>query len=191
MNPSFLFFSFCFCFCFLGGVFIFNYARLLVVHHRVSHGQSTTWRSPSLSTIREWTGLYYLTEPIPLHHQGMDRPVQPDGAHPSPPSGNGQACTTWRSPSLCKIREWTGLEFAKSQRAVENGGTWRKPVAKSSVVPQRPLPTLAVNGKMVMMNCSPKSNTVYQEIIPPPPKKKKKYIYINRHISSFCDLSMT
>ena len=36
------------------------------------------------------------------------------------------------------IREWTGLEFAKSQRAVENRERWRKVVAKSSVVPQRP-----------------------------------------------------
>ena len=36
------------------------------------------------------------------------------------------------------IREWTGLEFGKSQRAVENWGKWRKLVAKSSVVPQRP-----------------------------------------------------
>ena len=36
------------------------------------------------------------------------------------------------------IREWTGLEFAKSQRAVENRKEWRKLVAKSSVVPQRP-----------------------------------------------------
>ena len=36
------------------------------------------------------------------------------------------------------IREWTGLEFGKSQRAVENRETWRKLVAKSSVVPQRP-----------------------------------------------------
>ena len=35
------------------------------------------------------------------------------------------------------IREWTGLEFGKSQRAVENRGKWRKLVAKSSVVPQR------------------------------------------------------
>ena len=35
------------------------------------------------------------------------------------------------------IREWTGLDFGKSQRAVENGGKWRKLVAKSSVVPQR------------------------------------------------------
>ena len=32
------------------------------------------------------------------------------------------------------IREWTGLEFAKSQRAVENSGKWRKFVAKSSVM---------------------------------------------------------
>ena len=36
------------------------------------------------------------------------------------------------------IREWTGLEFAMSQRAVENRVKWRKLVAKSSVVPQRP-----------------------------------------------------
>ena len=36
------------------------------------------------------------------------------------------------------IREWTGLEFGKSQRAVENRGKWRKLVAKSSVVPHRP-----------------------------------------------------
>ena len=35
------------------------------------------------------------------------------------------------------IREWTGLEFGKSQRAVENRAKWRKLVAKSSVVPQR------------------------------------------------------
>ena len=36
------------------------------------------------------------------------------------------------------IREWTGLEFVKSQRAVENREKWRKLVAKSSVVPQQP-----------------------------------------------------
>ena len=35
------------------------------------------------------------------------------------------------------IRKWTDLEFAKSQRAVENREKWRKLVAKSSVVPQR------------------------------------------------------
>ena len=37
------------------------------------------------------------------------------------------------------IREWTGLEFGKSQRAVENREKkWRELVAKSYVVPQRP-----------------------------------------------------
>ena len=35
------------------------------------------------------------------------------------------------------MREWTGLAFGKSQRAVENRGKWRKLVAKSSVVLQR------------------------------------------------------
>ena len=36
------------------------------------------------------------------------------------------------------IRKWTSLGFAKSNRAVENREKWRKLVAKSSVVPQRP-----------------------------------------------------
>ena len=36
------------------------------------------------------------------------------------------------------IRDWTGLEFAKSQRAVESIKKWRKLVANLSVVPQRP-----------------------------------------------------
>ena len=31
------------------------------------------------------------------------------------------------------IREWTGLEFGKSQTAVENRGKWRILVAKSSL----------------------------------------------------------
>ena len=35
------------------------------------------------------------------------------------------------------IREWIGLEFAKSQKAVENR-KMEKLVVKSSVVPQRP-----------------------------------------------------
>ena len=35
------------------------------------------------------------------------------------------------------IREWTGLELGKSQRAMKNREKWRKLVAKSSVVPQR------------------------------------------------------
>ena len=37
------------------------------------------------------------------------------------------------------IGESTGLEFAKSQRAVDNREKWRKLVTQSSVVPQRPL----------------------------------------------------
>ena len=36
------------------------------------------------------------------------------------------------------IREWTGLEFAKSQRTVESREKWRKLVVKSTVVHQRP-----------------------------------------------------
>ena len=36
------------------------------------------------------------------------------------------------------IGEWTGLELAKSQRAMENRQKRKKLVVKSSVVPQRP-----------------------------------------------------
>ena len=42
------------------------------------------------------------------------------------------------------MREWTSLEFAKSQMAVENRGKRRKLVVKSSVVPPT---TLAVKGQ--------------------------------------------
>ena len=45
----------------------------------------------------------------------------------------GRQRKTWED----NVREWTGLEFANSQRAVENREKWRKLVAKSSVVPQR------------------------------------------------------
>ena len=46
------------------------------------------------------------------------------------------------------IREWTGLEFGKFQRAVENREKWRKLVAKSSVVSPT---TLTVKGLMMMI----------------------------------------
>ena len=36
------------------------------------------------------------------------------------------------------IREWTGLELGRSQKAVENRVKWKKLVLKSSVMPQRP-----------------------------------------------------
>ena len=49
-------------------------------------------------------------------------------------TGLGRQRKRWED----SFREWTGVEFAKSKRAVENRQKWRKPVVKSSVVPQRP-----------------------------------------------------
>ena len=46
------------------------------------------------------------------------------------------------------IREWTGLEFGKSQRAVENRGKWKKTGCK--IICGAPT-TLAVKGLMMMM----------------------------------------
>ena len=42
----------------------------------------------------------------------------------------------WRKTWKDNIREWTGLEFAKSQRAMKSRKKWRKLVVKSSVLPQ-------------------------------------------------------
>ena len=36
------------------------------------------------------------------------------------------------------IRKWTGVEFAKSQKAVEDREKWRKLAVKSFVVPNDP-----------------------------------------------------
>ena len=44
------------------------------------------------------------------------------------------------------IREWTGLEFAKSQRTVENREKWRILVVKSFVIS-----ALAVKGQMMIL----------------------------------------
>ena len=43
----------------------------------------------------------------------------------------GRQKTRWED----NIREWTDLEFVKSQRVVENREEWRKLVVKLSVVP--------------------------------------------------------
>ena len=45
------------------------------------------------------------------------------------------------------IREGTGLEFAKSQRAVENREKLRKLVVNSPVVPQRPTQEMMIRQK--------------------------------------------
>ena len=57
------------------------------------------------------------------------------------------------------IREWTGLEFAKSLKAVKNREKWRKLVVKSSVVLQRP-PRLRDKGKMVKMTVIIRNRTI-------------------------------
>ena len=36
------------------------------------------------------------------------------------------------------IKEWTGMDFASSTRAVENRTRWKGTVANSSVVPRQP-----------------------------------------------------
>ena len=53
-------------------------------------------------------------------------------------SGGKKSFSPLPFPPEDNIRGWTGLEFAKSQTAVQNGEKWGKLVAKSSVLPKRP-----------------------------------------------------
>ena len=46
----------------------------------------------------------------------------------------GRRRGTQKKRWIDNIREWPGLEFGKSQRAVENRGKWKELVAKTSAV---------------------------------------------------------
>ena len=77
---------------------------------------------------------------FPVHQSGQN--------HLARHSERGKKTRQTRKRWEDNIREWAGLEFGKSQRALENRKKWRKLVARSSVVS----PTiLAVKGLMVMM----------------------------------------
>ena len=85
-------------------------------------GSQTTWRPPD-------------------HHKEMQATVVWSCLQSSILQGTvkgGRRQGRQRKKLKDNIREWTGLEFAKSQRAVENCEKWRKLVVKSSVVPQWP-----------------------------------------------------
>ena len=49
------------------------------------------------------------------------------------------------------FKEWTGMEFADSQKAVENRETWRELVRKSSLVPQRSLRVMGKRSEQLNM----------------------------------------
>ena len=62
---------------------------------------------------------------IPDRGETSDIPGLPSG------EGKGDKANRGRGGKEGNIREWAGLEFAKSQRAVVNREKWRKLVAKS------------------------------------------------------------
>ena len=80
--------------------------------------------------------------PVKIRHRPPQRKSPRGFQHPVNCTGSSQGKHTHMHTHTqhrhTYIREWTGLEFGKSQRAVENREKWRKLVAKSSVVPQRP-----------------------------------------------------
>ena len=64
--------------------------------------------------------------------------IRSDQNHLARHSERGRRQGTQRKRWEDNIREWTGVVFSRSQRALENSGKWRKLVAESSVVHQRP-----------------------------------------------------
>ena len=69
--------------------------------------------------------------------------------HPARHNGRGKKTSRQRKRWEDNIRErWTGLVFAKSQRAAESREKWRKLVVKSPVVPRRPLRLRIGEGKV-------------------------------------------
>ena len=89
-------------------------------------GNRTTWRS---SDDRKKTQTAVVWSCFPFIRSGQN--------HLAKHSERGRRQGGQRKRWEDNIREWTGLEFGKSQRAVENREKWRKLIVKSSVVPQR------------------------------------------------------
>ena len=87
----------------------------------------TTWRSPD---DRKETQTSVVWSCLPFIRSGQNHLASTVKGE----RRQGRQRKRWED----NIREWTGLEFGKSQRAVQNREKWRKLVSKSSVVPQRP-----------------------------------------------------
>ena len=90
-------------------------------------GNWTTWRSPDDRKKTQTAVVCHVSRSLGLAKTILQGTVKGGRRQ-------GRQRKRWKD----NIREWTGLEFGKSQRAVENRVKWRKLVAKSSVVPQRP-----------------------------------------------------
>ena len=88
-------------------------------------GNQTTWRTDhrkETQTAAVWTCL-------PFIRSGENHLAR----HSEREKRWGRQKKRWED----NIREWTGLEFTKSQSAVENREKWRKLFVKSSLVPQQ------------------------------------------------------
>ena len=90
--------------------------------------QKTIGPSEDLTTVKRQTAVVWSC--LPFIRSGQNHLAR----HSERERRQGRQRKRWED----NIRDWTGLEFAKSQRAVENRDRWRKLVAKSSVVSQRP-----------------------------------------------------
>ena len=92
-------------------------------------GSWTTWRPPyhgkEMPTEVVWIGLLFISCCQNHHCKASERGRVKGGGI------QGRQKKRWED-----IKEWTGLEFAKPQRAVENREKWRKLVVKSFVQPQ-------------------------------------------------------
>ena len=78
-----------------------------------------------------------VSNPGPLTYESGAIPIALRGPAQGTVKGKrkrGSQKTRWED----NIKEWTGMDFASSTRAVENRSRWKGIVANSSVVPRRP-----------------------------------------------------
>ena len=97
----------------------------------LSRGKCFSYRDISAGNWTVWTELWFC-QAWPVHQ------VWPKPSCKGTVKGGRRPVGRQRKRWEDNTREWTGLEFAKSQKAVENREQRRKLVAKSFVVPQRP-----------------------------------------------------
>ena len=106
-----------------------DHATIEEVRAKIPGGSRTTRRPPDRR--KETPTAVILLTCLPFFMSGQNHLAR---AQRKGEKRQGRRKKRWED----NIREWTGLEFAKSQRAVGNREKWRKLVVKSSVVPQRP-----------------------------------------------------
>ena len=169
-------------------------------HHMVSHGQSTTWRSPSLSTSNTWPLVHFGTLPPepPKQCRSISTELSPDthrGRRPHP-SQRSEDCSTitaerevsWsqQHPSRTGQSRWRGCNHRSHDNLQQDLADWRKanPWTQSLVItlPKKGNPQQHQNYRTISL-ISHTSKVMLKIILKRLKPQAKKIIAKNRQAS--------